>query len=138
MQHLKFITASCLSILLIVCAMISPLEMFAQTTTTHPLTEDQKIEALIVGVEKATNIQFYRNGSYYDAATAASHLRLKRRKAGSAVKTAADFIDKLATKSSVSGEIYKIKYTNGTEISGKRLFLCPPKSIKRQQIRSIN
>ena len=128
MQYFKFITTSCLSVVLILCAMISPVEMVAQTTTT-PLTEDQKIEALIVGVEKATNIQFYRNGSYYDAATAASHLRLKRRKAGSAVKTAADFIDKLATKSSVTGEIYKIKYTNGQEIPAKDYFYSRLKTL---------
>lgn len=106
---------------------------FSQTTpmaSRKPLTEDQKIEALIAGVEKANGIQFFRNGSYHDAATAASHLRLKRKKAGSAVKTAVAFIDKLATKSSMSGEEYRIRYANGKEVKARDYFYAQLKAIE--------
>lgn len=103
----------------------------AQTAVVaKPLTEDQKIEMLITNVEKATNIQFYRNGSYHDATTAASHLRLKRRKAGNAVKTASDFIEKLASKSSMTGEEYKIKYSTGKEVKARDYFYAQLKLIE--------
>lgn len=105
----------------------------AQTQTAvlvKPLTEDQKIEKLIASVEKATNIQFYRNGSYHDATTAASHLRLKRKKAGNAVKTASDFIEKLASKSSMTGEEYKIKYSTGKEVKARDYFYAQLKLIE--------
>ena len=103
----------------------------AQTAVlVKPLTEDQKIEKLIASVEKATNIQFYRNGSYHDATTAASHLRLKRKKAGNAVKTASDFIEKLASKSSMTGEEYKIKYSTGKEVKARDYFYAQLKQIE--------
>lgn len=103
---------------------------FSQQTAKKALTEDQKIEALISGVEKTTNIQFYRNGSYYDAATAASHLRLKRKKAGSAIKTASEFIDKLASQSSMTDEEYRIRYANGKEVKARDYFYAQLKTIE--------
>lgn len=80
-----------------------------QTTT---MSEEQKITHLIQYIEKS-NVIFIRNGSEYNAADAAKHLRMKREKAGKKIKTAKEFIDYLASKSSVSGEPYKIKFPNG-------------------------
>ncbi len=80
-----------------------------QSTT---LTEEQKINHLIQYIEKS-NVIFIRNGSEYNAIDAAKHLRMKREKAGKRVKTAKEFIDYIASKSSMSGEAYKIKFPNG-------------------------
>lgn len=48
-----------------------------------------------------------------NAKAAAKHLRLKRGKTGNRVKTVIDFIEKIASRSSMSGEHYKIVYANG-------------------------
>jgi hypothetical protein len=82
-----------------------------------PLSEKEKIEALIKHVEGLEDAVFVRNGVEYDAKTAAKFLRGKWEKA-SDVKTAKDFIDKVATKSSTSGKPYLIRLKGGKEVKG--------------------
>lgn len=77
------------------------------------LTEKEKIECLIQSVESLDGAKFIRNGTEYDASAAASHLRLKLNKAGSRIKTVHDFIDLIASKSSVSGKPYYIRLKTG-------------------------
>ncbi len=76
------------------------------------LTEAQKINHLVQYIEKS-NVIFIRNGSEYNAIDAAKHLRVKLEKAGKKVKTCKEFIDYIASKSSMSGEPYKVKFPNG-------------------------
>lgn len=83
-----------------------------QTPKTKKLTETQKIEYLIAFIAKQDGV-FIRNGSEYTPSQAAEHLRMKWNKAEKAIKTAEDFIAKLATNSSVSGKPYLIKFKTG-------------------------
>jgi uncharacterized protein DUF5329 len=66
--------------------------------------EKQKIEALIKYVGEMNDAKFVRNGNTYDAKAAATFLRRKWAANASAVKTARDFIDKIATVSGTSGK----------------------------------
>jgi len=102
-------------VVLLLAFFISNLVMFGQVqqAKSGSLSEKEKIEKLILSIETLKGCQFYRNGSWYSAADAASHLRMKLGKAGSSVKTARDFIDKIASSSSMSGEAYKIKMSDG-------------------------
>jgi hypothetical protein len=79
-------------------------------------SEDQKITHLIQYV-KGLDAVFIRNGSEHTAPQAASHLQMKRERAGSRIKTAEDFIVKLASKSSMSGDPYMIRFRNGKEFA---------------------
>lgn len=94
------------------------------------LTESQKIEALIKSIENLQQARFYRNGSYYDAKTAGQHLRMKLDKAGDRIKTARDFIEKLASKSSMSGEDYKIVYNDGRVILARNYLYAILKTLE--------
>jgi len=77
--------------------------------------EDAKIQYLITRIETlGPEVKFVRNGTEYDAKKAADHLRLKLKKAGDHVKTVDDFIELCATKSSVSGKPYQLKFPDGT------------------------
>ena len=78
-------------------------------------TDQEKIEYLIGSVEKLGDAVFYRNGTWYDARSAADHLRMKLRKAGSSVKTVDDFIVKIASRSYITGVPYRIRFANGHE-----------------------
>jgi hypothetical protein len=78
--------------------------------------EDQKIEALLAYVGAQSGVTFIRNGSDYPAATAVKFLRGKWDRARDEVKTARDFIAKVATKSSTSGLPYRIRLPDKTEI----------------------
>jgi len=90
----------------------------AQAGTPTPL-ENQKIQYLISTIESLPNAQFIRNGTTYDAKSAADHLRLKLRGAGSRVATAEDFIRVCASVSSVSGSPYQIRFADGVTITSE-------------------
>jgi hypothetical protein len=79
------------------------------------MTEAAKIETLITYVENLKDVTFIRNGSDYDAKSAAKFLRAKVKAHGDDAKTAADFIAKLATGSSTSGKPYVLRYKDGSE-----------------------
>jgi hypothetical protein len=76
-----------------------------------------EIEHLLHDIE-TSGCTFYRNGKWYDGALAAAHLRTKYDYlvARSLVRTAEDFIDKAATKSSLSGQPYKIRCGTTAEV----------------------
>lgn len=77
--------------------------------------EDARITALIAKIEALDGAKFIRNGTAHDADEAADHLRKKLKRAGDRVKTAEDFIDGIASKSSFSGRAYRIRFEDGSE-----------------------
>jgi hypothetical protein len=79
-----------------------------------PAVEARRIERLIEAVAQLQEAKFVRNGVEHDAAAAANHLRLKWREAGRRVTTAEDFIRFCGSRSSVSGEPYRIRFRDGT------------------------
>jgi hypothetical protein len=85
-----------------------------------PTTADaHEIQYLIASIESLQGAQFIRNGTSYDAVSAASHLRLKLDNAGSRVRTADDFIRLCASVSSVSGRPYEIRFADGRTITSE-------------------
>jgi Family of unknown function (DUF5329) len=81
--------------------------------------ESKKIDFLINTVETLEDATFVRNGTPYDAKTAANHLRRKLKSAGSRVKSADDFIRYCATASSISGIPYQIRFSDGRVVSSE-------------------
>ena len=84
--------------------------------TTVELTEDQKIEALIQHLEHLEDATFIRNGRKYKNKVVGRFLRGKWRKMGKDVRTADQFITQIASQSSTTGRLYKIRLAGGTEI----------------------
>jgi len=84
--------------------------------------EAAKIQYLIASVETLEGAKFIRNGQAFDARPAANHLRLKLKNAGGRVKTAEDFIKYCGSKSSMSGEPYLIRFTDGTTVKTEAYF----------------
>ena len=78
--------------------------------------EQQKIAYLIDAVATLQDATFIRNGTAYDAAHAADHMRLKLRFSGSRIKTAEDFIVYCGTGSSMSGIKYTIRFQDGHSV----------------------
>lgn len=66
--------------------------------------------------------EFYRNGAWYDSAAAKDHLRYKYDwlMQHGQIGTAEAFIDKAATKSSLSGRVYKVRCAGGLELSSSQ------------------
>ncbi len=99
----------------------------------NTLTEEQKITELINYIEKSETM-FVRNGSEYSGVKAAEHLRMKRQKAGNRIKTAKDFIDFIASKSSSSGEPYYMKFKNGQKIQVRDILNHELKKIESRPL----
>lgn len=77
--------------------------------------ERQKIETLILTVEKLSEATFIRNDRSYDSASAARFLRGKWRSRENEVRSAEDFIEKVASFSSTTGKPYLIRFHDGRE-----------------------
>jgi hypothetical protein len=66
----------------------------------------------LLGFVESSACEFFRNGSWYGAKTAAAHLRDKYQMllaTGSQIYSAEDFIEEAATKSSLSGRPYQVR-----------------------------
>ena len=97
-------------------ALLSCIVVLSAEPNSATLTEDQKIESLIKIVAELKDAKFVRNGKEHDAKAAADHLRKKWDYARKEVKTARDFIDKIATKSYIGGQLYLIRFKDGREV----------------------
>jgi hypothetical protein len=89
------------------------------TSAVTVLSEQDKIEALIQVVEKS-GCTFIRNGVEYPSPQAADHLRSKWRYAGDRIQTARAFIDNIASKSSMTGQPYHIKESDGNAVTAEQ------------------
>lgn len=87
-----------------------------QAVALPPATEQARIDRLIETVAQNKQARFIRNGSDYSAADAADFLRRKLEAYGDRVKTVHEFIDQIASKSSTSGQIYKVRLADGREV----------------------
>jgi hypothetical protein len=107
---------------------------FAATPTAE-LSEADKIELLIAAVEKS-GMTFVRNGKEYPSREAADHLRLKVSRAGKRVKTAQQFIEHLASKSSMSGKDYLLKQPDGSTIASRDWMRAELAAIESRGLKS--
>jgi hypothetical protein len=75
-----------------------------------PAIAQAEINYLLGSIENSA-CEFFRNGSWYDGKKAAAHLRDKYAllAAENRVRTAEDFIEEAATKSSASGQPYQVR-----------------------------
>jgi hypothetical protein len=76
----------------------------------------------LLGFIGRSGCKFYRNGSWYDSHRAQSHLRDKYKylAARDRIKTTDDFIEQVATRSSMSGEEYQIQCEAGPAVPSAR------------------
>ncbi len=77
-------------------------------TWSKAMSEEDKIQTLLKRIEESKYI-FIRNGREYSAKKARKHLEAKYIRVKRRIKTANDFIEQLATKSSLSGKPYLMK-----------------------------
>ncbi len=92
--------------------------------------EREKIERLLAFVASMQDAVFIRNGAEYPAAEAADHLRWKWEAAGARIRTAEQFIEEIATRSSASGEAYQIRLKDGV--------LVPAGEYLKERLAEIN
>ena len=101
------------------CAFIGALSLFGVAGAAHgapSAAEMARIERLLVMIGTRRDMRLVRNGTVHDTETAVSFLRGKLKHYGSDIKTAEEFIERLASKSSTTGQLYWVKLSDGREI----------------------
>ena len=98
------------------CGVLLVVMALAGHAAELPANEQRKIEALIQHVEALTEAVFIRNNQAYPAQTAAQFLRGKWRATLDDITTAQDFIAKVASVSSTTGQPYRIRFPDGHEV----------------------
>ena len=81
-------------------------------TPDRPEFQKARIDYLLERVSKSP-YNFWRNGSQHTGKRAAAHLRWKMIRRYDQVKTAEDFIERVATRSKISGEPYLVLFPGG-------------------------
>ena len=93
---------------------ITVLLLVASSITRAADADTEREVAHLIEFVAASGCTFNRNGSQHDSADAAEHLQLKYRRGKRWVNTAEQFIDRLASSSSLSKKPYTITCA-GTE-----------------------
>ena len=115
------------------CFLASAVTMLALSVhATPPPHELSRIERLIRFVESQKDMKFIRNGSEYTCAEAAKFMRGKLEAMGGDVVTARDFIERIATKSSMSGKAYQVKLADGRMVPSAQFLTEELKRIEAQ------
>ncbi|TGL85602.1 hypothetical protein EHQ68_17030 [Leptospira congkakensis] len=99
--------------------------LYGKTSSCAELTEEQKIEKLLVKLGKVQG-SLIRNGETHSAEAGEKHLRYKLEEAKKSFFapdpkewTAKLFIEKVASKSFLTGTPYQIKFSDGKEIKSR-------------------
>ena len=95
--------------------------------------EAGRIEALIAVVARMSDAAFIRNGQAYDSAVAAEFLRRKWQAQASNVASVKDFIEKVASFSSATGQPYLIRFGDGREIPCSVFFRAELAKLQRKR-----
>lgn len=80
-----------------------------------------EVDFLLASVE-ASGCSFYRNGTWHDSKAAVAHLRDKYDYlvVRNLIATTEDFIERAASKSSISGQVYEVKCGDGATVESGR------------------
>ncbi|GBF39324.1 DUF5329 domain-containing protein [Leptospira johnsonii] len=81
---------------------------------------EDEIKALVSSLDSCKGCIFIRNGSEHKLDDAKAHLLKKYDAAKSKISSTEDFIKGLASKSSITGTPYKIKFPDGKEVESEK------------------
>lgn len=71
--------------------------------------EEARVQAMLTALSEQQGLIFIRNGSEHTSEEAVSHLRLKLKNTRNRINTADQFIDKVASSSSITGKPYTVR-----------------------------
>ncbi len=98
----------------------------------HPPPHEQsRIDRLIRFIETQKDMKFIRNGTEYSCEEAGRFLRGKMDAMGGEVTSAREFIERIASKSSMSGTPYQVKFADGRLIPAAKFLGDELKRLER-------
>lgn len=91
----------------------------AAASAAPSAAEMARIERLLVMLGSRNDIRMVRNGKEHPTEDAVSFLRGKLRYYGDEIKTAEEFIDRMATRSSTTGQLYLVRLPDGRDMPAR-------------------
>ena len=115
-------------------ASLAPIGLLALKDASAGISaiEHDRIERLIAFVESQQALTFVRNGSDYSAGEAAEFLHGKLKMMGDEVTSAAQFIEQIGSKSSMTGLPYHVRFPGGKTIPAAHFLGEEFKRIERK------
>ncbi|TGK12010.1 hypothetical protein EHO60_06985 [Leptospira fletcheri] len=94
---------------------------------------ESEINALLSTLDSCKGCVFIRNGSEHSVQEAKSHLLRKYEATKGKIGTVDEFIKALASKSSITGIPYKIRFPDGKEIESEKWLTTQEEKIKKKK-----
>lgn len=115
-------------IICLVVTLLMTLPAYAKLTA-H---EEARINAMLEGLAQKKDLIFVRNGDEHTCDEAVSHLRLKLGNTRNRIDTAEQFIDKVASSSSITGKPYIVKMPGKSDENAQPFYMrCLRRRIKQ-------
>lgn len=86
------------------------------------IDEASRIESFLARIAALSDVRFIRNGNAHSAADAATHLRRKWDSQRDRISSLAEFVEKIATRSSVTGEVYQVELPDKTRVPAAEFY----------------
>jgi hypothetical protein len=96
------------------------------------LAENIEIQHLLTFVQQ-TNCKYERNGSQHNGVDAVAHIKKKYDYFEDDIKTAEDFIELSATKSTISGKEYQVHCPNKKAMTSRQWLLDELQAFRQQR-----
>lgn len=106
-------------IICLVITLLMTLPAYAKLTA-H---EEARINAMLEGLAQKKDLIFVRNGDEHTCDEAVSHLRLKLGNTRNRIDTAEQFIDKVASSSSITGKPYIVKIPGKSDENAQSFYM---------------
>ncbi len=90
--------------------------------------------ARLLSFVRTSNCQFLRNGDLHSAKDAEKHIKKKYRHYKNDISSVEVFIELAATKSSLSGDVYKIQCPNKEENTSKEWLISEYRRMKKEPL----
>ena len=107
---------------------------FAILKISKILPQEQKEIDLLIDAIEQSDLIFIRNGIEYSTGEAAIHIRNKFEAVGPKVSTVDAFIDKVASRSSLSGKPYLVKTPDGRTIKASDWLRRKAKDLEKTRL----
>jgi hypothetical protein len=118
----------------IVPILLAMLIFFSGISAYAHMSEEAKIDHLLASVKQMPEgTRFMRNGKEYGSGKAAEHLRMKYARGKKHAGTAKLFIENIASKSSLTGIEYRIRFVDGSTVTTREFFLEQLKKIEKKE-----
>jgi alpha-tubulin suppressor-like RCC1 family protein len=111
---------------------------FKLSYARRKLSENEKIENLILSLRDINDAKFIRNGQEHTAEQAITHLRNKWELKQTEIKTAQDFISIVGSKSSTTGKDYIIRFSDESEITSNQWFQNQLQTVEKNKLKVVD